>query len=158
MDQPEPQRENDHRQRQQAEIRIPGIESWIRDIPPITRTWAFACVVVGIAIVSTLVHLLRGNAQLILRSPSNANSSPLSSSTSHGRQSSKTANSGGYSQTSCTLATSALILRTTCSSCEFSHCVFRRPADSCWTPLIGCGIRGYWRRTRTAIIAQTTSA
>ncbi|GHJ89671.1 hypothetical protein NliqN6_6073 [Naganishia liquefaciens] len=47
---PQPRRENEQRQRQQAEIRIPGVEAWIRDIPPITRTWAFACVVVGIAI------------------------------------------------------------------------------------------------------------
>ncbi|KAJ9092989.1 hypothetical protein QFC20_007232 [Naganishia adeliensis] len=50
MDRPDRERADEQRQRQQAEIRIPGIESWIRDIPPITRTWAFACVAVGIAI------------------------------------------------------------------------------------------------------------
>lgn len=57
MDPQERERANDQRQRQQAEIRIPGIESWIRDIPPITRTWAFACVIVGIAIVSGALDL-----------------------------------------------------------------------------------------------------
>ncbi|KAJ9099901.1 hypothetical protein QFC21_003906 [Naganishia friedmannii] len=47
MDRPH---ERQPQQPQQQQQRIPGIESWIREIPPITRTWAFACVAVGVAV------------------------------------------------------------------------------------------------------------
>lgn len=50
---------------------------------------------------------------------SNVNSSLLSSSTFLGKPCFKMASFGGYSPTSCTLATSALIWRTTSSSCTF---------------------------------------
>jgi hypothetical protein len=59
------------RQQQQQQERIPGIESWIRDIPPITRIWAFACVAVGIAIVSPFMstNTVSQGARLLIQTP-----------------------------------------------------------------------------------------